>query len=499
MEHPHDPNCPYLDLFRHSPIGILRASAEGRILAANQAAASMLGYGSPAELIEQVTDVTALYVTPHDRAEWLNRLQAEGTVRGFETRLRRADQSWLWVELNGHAIRDSHGDIVEISGLAVDVTGRKQAERGKRESDVLYRDLVDRLPGAVYVAEFGSEGRWLFASPAIETLTGFPPENWTGDPSFWFSRMHPEDRDQVLMLEAHSRATGERFVAEYRLVHENGDTVWVRDDAAVVLSGGRPVLQGVMWDLTAQKRAEAEVRAALLVEQKAADRLRELASLQNNFITSVSHELRTPVSVILGGAITLQRAFNEMSLEQQRRLVDSMAERAGALNQVLADILDFERMMSGAVVISRQRTDVSALIAEVVEGIAATSTDHPIEVESEPTVGDVNPLMVQRIAESLLRNALRHTPAGTPVWVRVAPEGTGAMLVVDDAGPGVAEDMKETIFHPFRQGESPSAHDPGVGIGLSLVAQMAGLHGGRAWVEDRSGGGASFRVFLPYH
>jgi signal transduction histidine kinase len=85
------------------------------------------------------------------------------------------------------------------------------------------------------------------------------------------------------------------------------------------------------------------------------------------------------------------------------------------------------------------------------------------------------------------------------VWVRLVPEGSGVLLLVEDAGPGIPEDMRETIFHPFRQGDSASAHDPGVGIGLSLVAQMAGLHGGKAWVEDRSGGGASFRVHLPSH
>jgi PAS domain S-box-containing protein len=486
-------------MFRHTPIGIFRVTPGGRILEANDAAASMLGYESPADLVARVPDSTALYVDPEDRQEWLERLRSDLTVTAFETRLRKADESWIWVELYAHATVDPSGNIVEISGLAVDVSSRKVAERGRRESEVLYRDLVERLPGAVYVAEFGAEGRWLFASPAIETLTGFAPEEWTANPGFWFERMHPEDREQVLMLEAHSRTTGERFVAEYRLVHQNGDTVWVRDDAAVVLSGGRPVLQGVMWDLTAQKRAEAEIRAALLVEKKASDRLRELAGLQNNFITSVSHELRTPVSVILGGAITLQRAFSDMSLEQQRKLVDSMADRANALNLVLADILDFERMMSGSVVISRERADVAVLVQEVVEGIAATSSDHPIEVDTEPAVADVNSLMVQRIVESLLRNALRHTPRGTPVWVHVEPQGNGAVVIVEDAGPGIPDDMKEVIFHPFRTGESASAHDPGVGIGLSLVAQMAGLHGGKAWVEDRPGGGASFRVFLPSH
>jgi len=73
----------------------------------------------------------------------------------------------------------------------------------------------------------------------------------------------------------------------------------------------------------------------------------------------------------------------------------------------------------------------------------------------------------------------------------------GVLIVVEDAGRGVPAELRETIFRPFEQGPERSAHSPGVGIGLSLVGRFASLHGGRAWVEDRPGGGASFRVWLP--
>jgi signal transduction histidine kinase len=83
------------------------------------------------------------------------------------------------------------------------------------------------------------------------------------------------------------------------------------------------------------------------------------------------------------------------------------------------------------------------------------------------------------------------------VWVRAQPEDDGVLIAVDDAGPGVPVHLREQIFGTFVRGPNASSHAPGVGIGLSLVARFAELHGGRAWVEDRSGGGASFRVFLP--
>jgi signal transduction histidine kinase len=83
------------------------------------------------------------------------------------------------------------------------------------------------------------------------------------------------------------------------------------------------------------------------------------------------------------------------------------------------------------------------------------------------------------------------------VWVSVREEDGGVCLSVEDDGPGVAADLRELIFEPFRQGPDAPSHSPGVGVGLTLVRRFAELHGGRAWVQEREGGGASFRVFLP--
>ncbi|HEX5950332.1 MAG TPA: ATP-binding protein, partial [Actinomycetota bacterium] len=104
---------------------------------------------------------------------------------------------------------------------------------------------------------------------------------------------------------------------------------------------------------------------------------------------------------------------------------------------------------------------------------------------------------VERIVENLLANAARHTPPASRVWVTVRRKDDGVLLTVDDEGDGVPTDLREAVFEPFRQGPGPSEHSPGVGVGLSLVARFAELHGGSAWVEDRPGRGASFRVYLP--
>jgi signal transduction histidine kinase len=99
--------------------------------------------------------------------------------------------------------------------------------------------------------------------------------------------------------------------------------------------------------------------------------------------------------------------------------------------------------------------------------------------------------------ENLLVNAARHTLEDRRIWLRVMPHDGGVLIAVEDDGDGVPADLRDAIFEPFRQGPTVQSHSPGTGIGLSLVSRFAALHGGRAWVEDREGGGASFRVFLP--
>jgi signal transduction histidine kinase len=120
-----------------------------------------------------------------------------------------------------------------------------------------------------------------------------------------------------------------------------------------------------------------------------------------------------------------------------------------------------------------------------------------IRVEVQPVIVAVDPPKVERIVENLIANALKHTPEGTPIWVMAGREDGGAMIIVEDAGSGVPQELRADIFKPFRQGPDVPPHSPGIGVGLALVARFAQLHGGRAWLEDRPGGGSSFKVFLP--
>ncbi len=255
----------------------------------------------------------------------------------------------------------------------------------------------------------------------------------------------------------------------------------------------------VARDVTERRRVEQQLRDSLEREQASTRHLRALDQMKSTFLQAVSHDLRTPLASVLGIAITLQRHHLELGRDDLADLLHRLSKSARKMDRLLNDLLDLDRLAQPTVSPERECVDLGELVERVVKDASAELLEHrPVHVAVCPLRLEVDPPKVERIVENLLANAARHTPPGTPVWVRVKQHGNGALLVVDDAGPGVPPQLRETIFQPFRQGPRPASHAPGLGVGLALVRVFAQLHGGSAWVEDRPGGrGASFRVHLP--
>jgi signal transduction histidine kinase len=194
--------------------------------------------------------------------------------------------------------------------------------------------------------------------------------------------------------------------------------------------------------------------------------------------------------------VTLEREDVQLNPDDAKDLASRIAVNARKLDRMVSDLLDLDRLGRGIVEPNLVETDIGALVLKLVAGSEIVSA-HEVSMEVEPVLAEVDPAKVERIIENLLSNTTRYTPPGTRVWVKVQPQNDGALIAVEDEGPGVPVELRSTIFEPFRRGPGALDHSPGVGIGLALVASFAEMHGGRAWVEDRDGGGASFRVWLP--
>jgi signal transduction histidine kinase len=208
------------------------------------------------------------------------------------------------------------------------------------------------------------------------------------------------------------------------------------------------------------------------------------------------HDLRTPLAAILGLAITLEREDVALKPDEARDLVSRISDNARRLDRMLGDLLDLIRIAHGAMELTIVPSDIAELAARVVDETDVIE-GRAVIVEGESVTADVDPAKVERIVENLLSNSVRHTPPEGRIWLCVQEQDGGALIAVDDEGSVVPPAFREAIFEPFGRGRDWGEFAPGSGIDLALAAGLAELHGGRAWVEDRDGGGASFRVWLP--
>jgi signal transduction histidine kinase/integral membrane sensor domain MASE1 len=295
------------------------------------------------------------------------------------------------------------------------------------------------------------------------------------DYASYLERIHPDDRALVRKTVEQALSDPAPFSFEHRVVRPDETVRWVHGRGRVVADAvGRPArLVGTSQDLTAT---------------------RQLEQLRENILATVSHELRTPLTSILGFAITLKEHGASLLEATRDELLTHLVEQARRLDHLLSDMLDLDRLRHGLIVAEFRATDVGALVRQVAAERPAGG--HPILVTAEPVVAEVDATKIEQIVENLLANAIKHTPGRTEVSVRVARVDDSVLVAVDDRGPGIAPHEREGLFELFSRGAAYNGV-PGAGVGLSLVAQFAALHGGRAWVEENPGGGASFRVSLP--
>ncbi len=159
---------------------------------------------------------------------------------------------WLVITLLNKNIRSAEQEIRE----------RKAMEGQLRDAENRYRGLVEQIPAAVYLAEPGAEGKWHYVSPQIESMTGFEPEEWTGDPTLWYRLIHPNDREKAVTEEAEAISRGQMPRTEYRLQTRAGNYIWVQDQSLRSMENN--TLQGFLLDITSRKLAEDELKKRLI-------------------------------------------------------------------------------------------------------------------------------------------------------------------------------------------------------------------------------------------
>ncbi|HEU4534147.1 MAG TPA: ATP-binding protein, partial [Polyangiaceae bacterium] len=253
-------------------------------------------------------------------------------------------------------------------------------------------------------------------------------------------------------------------------------------------------------DITVQKRQEVEKAALLKREQAARAEAEHANRLKDEFLATVSHELRTPLNAILGWVRMLREG--RVPADGQPRVLETLERNARAQSQVIDDLLDVSRILSGKLQLKRERVSLSAVVASALESVRPAAEAKGVTLRAEldddaRVFGDEGRL--EQVAWNLLSNALKFTPQGGAIEARVRRDGAAVELTVTDTGRGIAPDFLPHVFERFRQADGGLDRQyGGLGLGLSIVKHLVDSHDGSVEAfSDGEGCGARFRVALP--
>ncbi|UCH73473.1 MAG: PAS domain-containing protein [Rhodospirillales bacterium] len=359
-----------------------------------------------------------------------------------------------------------------------------------------------KMPVVVYQQRVGPDlsVAYKYVSPGIREIYGIAPSQLESRPELIFEMVHDDDRAGVERAFEAAWRSSEDLDIEYRIVMPTGRTKWVHNvaRAATRVAGGEiGVWDGIVLDVTAQKRAESELRAAR-------DEAELTSKVKADFLANVSHELRTPLNAIIGfSEVISNQTFGPVGIDKYLEYAHDIHESADHLLAVVNDILDLSKIEAGRATLVLEDVDASDLVDSCLRLIHGRAAEARLQLRRQVDATlpklRVDPLKIKQILINLLSNAIKFTRSGGTVTIRVAPipEG-GVLFAVSDTGIGIAQqDMAKAIETYGRIERDASQRVEGTGLGLPLAKALAELHGGELVIDSRAGKGTTVEVRLP--
>jgi two-component system, cell cycle sensor histidine kinase and response regulator CckA len=476
----------FRELFDGAPDGYLVTDENGIILASNRVSTTLLG--TPSRLL--LSKPLIVYVHPDDRRTLLYVLTQVLREAAAECEVRFVPPKGTAFPASVRATCSPAKDGVPLTvrWLIRDVSQRVAAEAALAAEEERHRLVVDSISDIVVTTD--QADRVTFVSPSLEKILGRPPADIEGNHiSFIFE---PDDWPALVALEERVRLQEPQARAVLRAVGLKGP---VSVEVAVALlhgESGEPAgTCYTMRDVDEAEHTHVALQAALSRERQATDALREADAAKDALLLAASHDLSSPVAAVVALAQQLV-AHPDLPDGELLRMAEGIASAGSQLHSILTNLLDAERVLGDHVVVHTRPTDLRDIVARSVRehGLPVSCITPP----RGPFLVEVDPGLTARIVDNVVGNALRHTPAGTPIRVTLDSGLDEVTFGVADRGPGVPDDVKDVIFEPFRR---QSTGVSGLGLGLFVVRRFAELQGGRCWVEDSEGGGATFRVTFP--
>jgi PAS domain S-box-containing protein len=459
----------------------------------------MTGY-APEEVIGKTPHILEGPKTDHSALGKLRKDCMEGKVFHGETIDYRKGRSEIHLDWTAGPVRNERGDVTHFAATQRDVTERWRVEEELRRSEEEFRSLFDL--SAIGMAQVSSEGRYLRVNRKYCQMLGYSEQELLH--LTLYDVTYPNDRE-ASAVKVSSSFTGEpeEYSIEKRYVRKDGEIIWALVNWTIVRDAeGRPLRSVAnIQDITARKQAEAEHEELLLRERAARETADAATRSKDEFLAVVSHELRSPLNAILGYAALLR--YGSLDDREVKQAVDVIERSGKAQGRLIDDLLDTARIISGKLRLAVGPVDLVSVIGESVQTIlpAAEAKGVSLRANLPPEIGQITGDLVrlQQVVWYLLSNAIKFTPHGGRVEVRLERVDPHIHITVSDTGKGISPDFLRYVFERFRQSDTSSARrHGGLGLGLALVKYLVELHGGTIEVASAGEGqGATFKVTLP--
>jgi len=473
---------------------IVSKTLDGLITSWNRAAERIFGWTAAEAVGRSITIV----IPPERLAEEediLARIHRGEKIEYFETTRIRKDGTRFEISLTVSPIKNAKGEVIGASKIARDISERLHGDEARARLAAIVDSADDAIVSKTLDGVITSWNRaaqamfgWTAAEAVGQRITLIiPRERWPEEDEVLARVRKGESIDHFDTVRV--RKNGERIDVSL--------TVSPVKDARGRIIGASKIAR----DVSERKRAEAERTKLLQTVQQAREEAEELNRSKDQFLAMLSHELRTPLNAIFGWARMLQSAA--MDEATSRRAIDAILRNATAQVQLVEDLLDVSRIITGKMRLDVQSLDLKSVIESALDAVqpAAAAKGLKIETVLDPNAGPVVGAAdrLRQVVWNLLMNAIKFTPRDGRVQVHLRKVKSHVEIVVSDNGEGIQPEILPFIFDRFRQGDSTTTRPHGgLGLGLALVRHLVDLHGGRVRAASEGPGrGATFVVELP--
>ena len=540
-----DPYQKYRIIFENSAVAIMLTDENERLVHWNKYTEKLLGMSGESLMMKPVK-----YLYPQE--EWKKirseNVRQKGIQYHLETKMKRNDNELIDVDISLSVLKDRIGNVIGSIGIVKDNTQTKQMEKALRMSEEKFKQLYEKAPVPYHT--LSRDGTITDVNEKWCKMFGYAKEEVIGNPIFDYIHGDEQEAAKASFQEKIKSTKPYTGGHERTYITKNGEPrlFIINDFLSFDESGGVRSVYSTMEDITGRKKIEEELHKAhywlekkvqertvelsketLLLKKRTNEykrtigelhiqleklqksqkkleqqnnRLKKLNHIKSNFLNVTSHELRKSTSTIKGYAeILLMKSLGPIKEEQCKGLKVILTHTT-RLDQLIQDTLDVSRLESGTMKFTPKKTNIVRLIQNATGATQSVADGKQIRIQKEIDEGlpelNIDQERITQVLVNLLQNAIRVSPEGSSISMRVNKDSDDVVFEIQDFGQGIPKNKQKKMFDIVYQVDS--GIDPAfseIGLGLTLARGVVLSHGGKIWVDSEQGQGNIFRFTLP--